>query len=151
MDFELENEEVNSGKCPICGSNLEYDGLGNYVCLTCGVQEKDEYGRVREFLDRYGMARLSEISEATEVPLETIQRFIDEGRFDLVIHCAGCGIEIKHGIYCHACRRRTVDELNDAFEDNWKASNSGRSGKKASSQLVMKEAAMRYLKARTKE
>lgn len=145
MEPEFGKEEKPIDRCPICNSIMEYDGLGSYVCLHCGVQEKDDYGRVRDFLDRYGMAKLSEISEATEVPLETIQHFIDEGRFDLVVHCAGCGIEIKTGIYCSTCRRRTLSELNEAFEENWNNNNPG-TGVKVSSKVAMKAAGMRYLK-----
>lgn len=149
MDIELAKEEEFSGKCPLCGSDLEYDGLGSYVCTQCGVQEMDDYGKVRAYLDKYGMTRLSEISEATDVPLEKIQEFIDEGKFEVVVHCAGCGIEIKEGMYCVSCRRKTLSELNQAMSGAWEKQK-GR-GVHISQDTAIKAAGMRYVNTKPKE
>ena len=118
MTEESNTEENISHICPICEKMMEYDGMGQYICENCGTKDYDDFGRVREYLYENGTAKLEDISKATEVPVEKIQQFIDEGRFELVMHCVECGAEIKRGMYCISCQRKTLRGIFDAMKDS---------------------------------
>ena len=113
----IDLEESKPHVCPICEEVMEYDGMGQYICENCGTKDYDDFGRVREYLYENGMAKLEDISEATEVSVEKIQQFIDEGRFELVMHCVECGAEIKRGMYCISCQRKTLQGISEAMRN----------------------------------
>jgi len=70
---------------------------------------------VRTFIKENPGATIVETSEATNVPEDTILRFLRDGRIvsqglqsSIVLNCNRCGDVIKAGTHCQTCR----DELN---------------------------------------
>ena len=102
-------------KCPICGERLKYIGGGQYKCIGCFRVHLDDYGKVRDYLYKYGRSNTDAISEATGVPQEIMVELLKEGRFEMVsksafvLNCERCGRPIKSGTLCESCEQFKED------------------------------------------
>lgn len=94
------------GKCK-CGEEFEYQGLGVYKCKGCGEIFRNEYAKVRDFVDEHGtLYNIIEIAEQTGVEKRLIDLFIKDKRFDTVKRkkrCIVCKSPIDKGQYCNRC------------------------------------------------
>ena len=123
---ELKEEEfleIKPTVCPKCSSDLEFRGAGEYVCTVCGCVVRDDFGKVRHFLDVNGPSPALIISENTGVSLEKINHYLRQGRIEIpdgseqYIYCEGCGCEIRYGRFCQACANRLSKDLKGAFAE----------------------------------
>ena len=95
--------------CEKCNGVMVYKGLGEYQCEECGLVEYDDYGLVRNYLDKHRGANVAEISQVTGVSHKTIRDMIKENRFEVIeapsgfLRCEMCGKEIKSGRLCNKC------------------------------------------------
>lgn len=114
--IDVEAYLTKPGKCQ-CGEEYTYAGLGRYVCKRCHSEFLNEYGRVREFVDKYGTNyNMLEVAEITKVPKRLIDIFVKDGRFDTVKRqrrCAVCHNPIDKGQYCNKCALRQIKEQLD--------------------------------------
>lgn len=115
--IEVESLLTKPEKCP-CGEDYEYIGLGVYKCPRCKSVFKNEYGRVRDFVDEYGTNyNMVEIAEMTKVPKRLIDLFVKDGRFDTVKKqkkCRICHSPISKGVYCNRCALRQIKDEMDS-------------------------------------
>ncbi len=113
------------GECE-CGADFVYHGLGTYVCESCGAVFKNEYGIVRDFVDKYGTNYSKiEIAEMTGVPKRIIDLFVKDGKFIEVEKqrmCIVCRQPIKSGIYCKRC---ALVQIEDSMEQHHRKIKSG--------------------------
>lgn len=97
--------------CKICNGVMVYRGLGEYQCEECEAVEYDDYGKVRNYLDKHRGANVAEISSVTGVSHKTIRDMIKENRFEIIesptgyLKCEMCGIELKSGRLCSKCEK----------------------------------------------
>lgn len=70
--------------CSLCKGSLEYAGLGEYVCNKCGNVERDDYGKVRSYIETHQDTKLAVVARETGVPRHSVQRLLDEGRLQTV-------------------------------------------------------------------
>lgn len=95
--------------CKNCKGVMIYRGLGEYQCEDCGALDYDDYGKVRNYLDRHKGANVAEISEATGVTHKSIRDMIKDKRFEIIdnkggyIRCEMCGANINSGRLCSKC------------------------------------------------
>lgn len=95
--------------CEKCNGVMVYRGLGEYQCEECETFDYDDYGKVRNYLDKHRGANVAEISSVTGVSHKTIREMIKENRFEVIesptgyIRCEMCGTEIKSGRLCNKC------------------------------------------------
>lgn len=83
MDFESFEYHVPR-ECK-CGSRkLRYEGLGEYICEECGTSCFDDYGLVRNYIEHHSGASVPRVSRETGVPVSTIRKMIEEGKFDFL-------------------------------------------------------------------
>ena len=69
--------------CEKCGcADLEYKGLGEYICNACGDMAYDDYGLVRNYIEAHKGASAPKISAATGVPIGIIRKMIEEKKFE---------------------------------------------------------------------
>ena len=108
--------------CSVCGAEVKYKGLGEYICVACGNVERDDFAKVRHFIDVHGPSSAIVISEGTGVPVSMINTFLKDGRVEIpegskvYITCESCGTEIRYGRYCSACATRLSNQLQGVFE-----------------------------------
>lgn len=98
--------------CKECDGELEYLGLGEYKCKKCNAVMYDDYGKVRNFLERNRGANLTETAMATGVTKNVIRTFLREEKIEIApdsavfLHCEACGTPIRSGMFCSACASR---------------------------------------------
>lgn len=98
--------------CSVCGEPLVYKCLGEYRCEACGNIDRDDFGKVRHFLDENGPTPALLISEKTGVALSKINQYLRQGRVEIpdgssvYIKCEVCGKDIRFGRYCPECAVR---------------------------------------------
>lgn len=71
-------------RCRRCSQMFEPVGLDTPVCPICQSMRDEQFIVVRELVREYPGITALEVHEATEVPMETILRFIDTGLLEVV-------------------------------------------------------------------
>lgn len=105
----LTNDYHRPTLCRECGGVMVYRGVGEYRCEDCGILEYDDYGKVRNYLEKNKGANVAEISDHTGVSHKAIREMIKEKRFEVLdnrggyIRCEMCGVDIKSGRLCSKC------------------------------------------------
>lgn len=113
--------------CMKCKGVLVYKGLGEYQCENCGETEYDDYGKVRNYLDKHRGANVAEVSDATGVSHKSIREMIKENRFEVInnhggyIRCEMCGANINSGRLCSKCEILYHRQLEEEARLNRKA------------------------------
>jgi len=108
---KFENIYHAPDRCNKCDVMLEYNGLGEYKCPKCAAIYKDDFGRVRDYLDEHRGATVTEIATQTGVPETLITRMLREERVEVAegsktfLTCEACGKPIRSGYYCSDCAK----------------------------------------------
>lgn len=118
---KLEKKDYNSPiVCEKCGCRrIQYKGVGEYKCEECGFLMYDDYGKVRNYIERNPGATSTEVSAAVGVSKEKIRRLLRDDKIQIApgsvsfLKCEKCGVDIRSGRYCSSCER----EVNSATAD----------------------------------
>lgn len=100
-------------KCKYCGGKLKKISMGTYLCKSCNRENFDSYHIVRNFLEKNGAHSILEIQQATGIPRNVIRQFLEDERLEIPrgssvrITCRECGIRIRTGSLCEACKARS--------------------------------------------
>lgn len=94
------------------------------ICPKCYQEVEQEYEKCARFLRKRENrgANIHQVSEATEVSVKQITRFIKEGRIsvdgnpNLGYPCEICGILIRTGNMCDACMKGLKHEISQQLE-----------------------------------
>ena len=119
LKFNFEEKPV---RCSKCGGNLVYKSQGEYECKICGNIERDDFGKVRHYIEVNGATPAAIISENTGVPITKIDKFLREGRVeipdgsDVYIKCERCGCDIRYGRFCPACVLAMGKQIQGALD-----------------------------------
>lgn len=116
---------MNVENCPRCGKIY----VKNFrdVCPECVKDIDNQYEKCVKFLRDYRKGTISELSEATEVSIKQITKFIREGRISIVnapnmsYPCEVCGTLIRENSICLSCRQRLAKDVSNAREDENRA------------------------------
>ncbi|WP_223065965.1 TIGR03826 family flagellar region protein [Paenibacillus caui] len=109
---------MNLDNCPRCGK-LYAKNFKN-LCGNCIADIEKEYDKCRTYLREHKGTHIQELSDATEVSIRQITKFIKEGRISIEDHpemmypCEVCGIMIREGNMCESCRARLTRDLTAA-------------------------------------
>ena len=104
--------------CKECSGIMRYKGGGAYACEDCGFEVLDDYGKVRQFLEKRGPSNILEISAGTGLDRGVVNKLLKDGRLEVSQHssvqlvCRRCGMGIRYGEYCSRCQNE-VDELHN--------------------------------------
>lgn len=111
---------MNISNCPRCGK-IFAKGMRD-LCPACIKEVDAEYERCVKFLRENKGATIKELSDAVDVTVKQITKFIREGRISLYnapnlsYPCEICGVLIREGGMCDACRTRLANDVNKAKE-----------------------------------
>lgn len=123
---------MNLGNCPRCGrlfANTFRD-----ICPNCIKDIEQEYEKCLEYLRKEKSATIQEVSEATEVSIRQITKFIKEGRIsvannpNMMYPCEVCGVLIREGNMCDSCRTRLTRDLYAAAREDSNKSDQDKRG-----------------------
>lgn len=123
---------MNLGNCPRCGKLYALNFRD--MCQDCLKEIEQEYEKCANYLREQRGATIHEVSEATEVSVRQITKFIKEGRISIMdapnmgYPCEVCGTLIREGNMCESCRARLTRELRQAADADQQDQKSG-SGK----------------------
>ena len=70
-------------KCPECGGIMKFKGCGEYRCEDCRYVEYDDYGKVRNYVEKHAGATAAQVAEATGVKQKTIRTMLKESRLEI--------------------------------------------------------------------
>ena len=96
-------------RCGECGGALAYKGVGEYKCRDCGALVYDDYGKVRNYVEKHIGATAAEVSEVTGVSQRAIRTMLKESKLEVApdskdfLRCEKCGVSIRHGRFCPKC------------------------------------------------
>ncbi len=96
-------------ECKDCGGIMIYQGVGEYQCEDCGKKDYDDYGKVRNYLERFRGATVAQVSANTGISHKKIRDMVKENRFEVIddqmgyLKCEICGVNIKSGRFCSNC------------------------------------------------
>lgn len=120
--------QSNFGKPTVCdkcsSTKIEYKGVGEYLCSDCGNLMYDEYGKVRNYLEKNPGATQSEVAKATGVAKSKISLMLKDDKIEIsagsmvFMHCEKCGAEIRSGRLCDRCEREKLSEMKNARVSN---------------------------------
>ncbi|PYE50653.1 flagellar protein [Paenibacillus barcinonensis] len=112
---------MNLGNCPRCGRLYALNFRD--VCSNCIKEMEVEYQTCVDYLRENKGANIQELSDATEVSIKTITKFIREGRIsienapNMMYPCEVCGMLIREGHMCDSCRTRLTKDLASAARE----------------------------------
>lgn len=105
--------------CEDCGGIMVFKGVGEYKCEDCGGVEYDDYGKVRNYLEKHAGATTADVSEATGVSQKSIREMLKEARLEIspnsstFMKCEICGAMIRSGRYCDRCEAAYHKEIEE--------------------------------------
>ena len=105
--------------CEKCGGVMIFKGVGEYKCEECGSLEYDDYGKVRNYIEKNNGATSAQVSAATGVSQKSIRGMLKEKRLEIAANsnsfltCESCGEKIRYGRYCNKCETKYHRSLEE--------------------------------------
>ncbi len=105
-DFDVYNRPQ---ECPMCGGVMIFKGCGEYKCEQCKHIEYDDYGKVRNYIEKNKGVTAAQAAQATGVNQKTIRTMLKEGRLEIApgsnayLKCEICGVSLRSGRVCPRC------------------------------------------------
>ncbi|NEW08857.1 flagellar protein [Paenibacillus sp. SYP-B3998] len=112
---------MNVANCPRCGK-IFVKGF-NEVCPNCVKEIDQQYEKCVKYLRDNKGTSINELSEATDVTMKQITKFIREGRISIMnapnmsYPCEVCGTLIRDNTLCEPCRSKLVKDVRNNAED----------------------------------
>lgn len=105
--------------CKMCKRLFNHIG-GPRICPACRDQLELKFQEVKEYIYEHKNASITEVSEEMEVPVAVIKKWVREERLMLTdamgeLECESCGVAIKTGRYCEACKKKMADKLESIY------------------------------------
>jgi len=135
--------------CKRCGKMYSYIA-GIPICDQCKQKDEDDFQTVKKYIYEHKGVSLKEVSEACEVSVEKITRFLRDGRLEIkegtniILECESCGRPINSGRLCQECSKKLERDLSKASNT---AANSNTLKEKNEEEGKAKGGGMRYLKS----
>lgn len=107
---------LNIANCPRCGK-IFARGFSD-VCANCHKEIEKQYEACVQYLRENRGATINDLSEAVDVSIKQITKFIREGRISLYnapnmsYPCDACGTLIREGHMCDTCRKKLTNQVN---------------------------------------
>lgn len=112
----------NVSNCSRCGK-LFMKSIHEY-CPSCMKDIEAQYDKCYKYLREHRQTTFQELSDATEVSVKQIMKFIREGRISIANHpnmsyaCDVCGVPIREGAMCENCRQKLLKDASHVLQDN---------------------------------
>ncbi|AHV99355.1 TIGR03826 family flagellar region protein [Paenibacillus sabinae] len=126
---------MNIDNCSRCGKIYVKNVME--LCQSCIKELEKQYETCVNYLRKNRGANIQELSDATDIPIKEITRFIREGRIsianapNIMYPCEVCGTLIREGHMCDNCRGRLTKDLMTASKESAAAEASSKGSKGA--------------------
>lgn len=107
--------------CKGCGKLFNYIS-GPPLCPTCAKALDVKFEEVKQYVYDHPRVAMQELSEVMEVSIPQIKQWIREERLSFAedsligIDCEMCGITIKTGRFCNACKDKLTKGLQNLYQ-----------------------------------
>jgi len=106
--------------CKKCGRMFSSRN-GQLFCSKCKTNDEEDFNIVREYIYDNPDSTVKDVHEGTEVPEETILKFLRQGRLVLKgegvgLECERCGKSINTGRFCDKCAQELKNGFQEAFQ-----------------------------------
>jgi hypothetical protein len=108
--------------CKGCGRLFNYLA-GPPLCSSCAAALDEKFSEVKEYVYDHPGVGIQEVSEEMDVPVGQIRQWIREERLAFAddsmigLECEGCGITIKTGRFCKACKDKMAKGFSDIYSE----------------------------------
>ncbi len=95
--------------CSQCGGVMVFVGVGEYHCEKCGHADYDDYGKVRNYIEKHAGATAAEVEMNTGVSQRSIRNLLKDERIEIsqesaaFLRCEICGAQLRSGRFCMKC------------------------------------------------
>lgn len=106
--------------CRGCGRLYNHIS-GPPLCASCTAALDTKFEQVKEYVYDHPRVGMQEVAEEMEVSLTQIKQWIREERLSFAedsmigLECEGCGITIKTGRFCKACKDKLAKGLTNLY------------------------------------
>jgi flagellar operon protein (TIGR03826 family) len=106
--------------CKGCGKLYNYMS-GPPLCATCSQALDVKFELVKEYVYDHPRVGIQEVSEEMDVTVSQIKQWIREERLAFAedsmigLECEGCGVTIRTGRYCKACKDKLARGFTDLY------------------------------------
>lgn len=107
--------------CKGCGKLYNYLS-GPPLCPSCAKALDLKFEEVKEYVYDHPRVDMQEVSEVMEVSIAQIKQWIRDERLSFAedsmigIECEGCGVTIRTGRHCKACKDKLAKGLTDLYQ-----------------------------------
>ena len=107
--------------CKGCGKLFNYLS-GPPLCPACARALDLKFEEVKAYVYDHPGCDMQEVSDKMEVSIAQIKQWIREERLSFAedsmigIDCEGCGVTIKTGRFCKACKERLANNLSSIYK-----------------------------------
>mgnify|MGYP001191694868 CR=1 FL=1 len=114
-----EGDIMDVRNCTRCGNIYVYDNFK--ICPKCRRDDENDFQKVKEYIEEFPDATITEVAEETEVDTQKIIRFLREGRLEIkgdkniFLTCERCGEPIRTGRFCDKCTVEMQREMKQAI------------------------------------
>jgi nitrate/TMAO reductase-like tetraheme cytochrome c subunit len=70
-------------QCKGCNGTFKYT-TSEQLCLSCSQKNEQEFQQIKSFLRHHPRSSVSLVASALDISVSHIQKFIEEGRLDIV-------------------------------------------------------------------
>lgn len=125
--------------CKLCKNMFNY--VDSPLCPACNKKMERKFEDVKKFIRENPRTPIGEVSEATEVPMQQLKKWVRQERLafaedsGITIDCMSCGKSILTGRYCEKCK----DQITNSFSSMYQEKKTTETAKKSGS------AKMRFL------
>lgn len=106
--------------CKHCRRLFE-SASGAFVCPDCYLELEAMFKIAKKYIRSHPDSSIFEVSDACKIEVEQIKQWIKDERIEYTkdsrigIECEKCGVLIKTGRLCEACKNETVNILKSAY------------------------------------
>ena len=92
------------------------------MCASCTAALDTKFEQVKEYVYDHPRVGMQEVAEEMEVSITQIKQWIREERLSFAedsmigLECEGCGITIKTGRFCKACKDKLAKGLTNLYQ-----------------------------------
>ena len=110
--------------CRGCGRLFNYIGGMGFLCPACMEQLEEKFQQVKKYIRDNPRATMQQVSEDNEVSVGQIERWVREERLAFAedspigIACESCGVTIKTGRFCPACKDAMSKNLGSMYKED---------------------------------
>lgn len=106
--------------CKKCGALFNFMS-GLPLCPVCVKEIDEKFPTVKQYIYEHPGSAIQQVSEANEVPIIIIKKWVKEERLSFAegsaigVECERCGKMILSGRFCEACKSLVKDQFGSAL------------------------------------